>query len=287
MKVLMASVGLLVAASAWMFLADDPARLPPGWDWQSSFVGTLTWPDPQGGKFPEQQTLGIYERSITIEENEDRPAAVVLKDDFVIRDPVTEEITWRYTVYPSVDPATGRHLGLGSDEEFIVFPRQVERRSYRLRMNYIKGVPVEFLKEDIIEGLKVFLFTYKGRGEYTESYLGNADYPGVPVAEGQEIKCADDQFTLFIWVEPLTGETVKMSERCDSGDYVFNASTGEALSPVLRWGGMTAGSDILSRVERVRQERLRLLVLQYLPFALVSGALLLAIAGFIRRGSQS
>jgi hypothetical protein len=254
---LVLSAGVLGAAALWPILAGTPDRIPPGWEWRSSFVGTQTWPDPESGSFPERDVPGIYTRAITIEDEAGRPDSVVLKDDYVIRDPVTEEVTWRYTVYPRVDPATGSHLDPEHREDFVVFPREVERRPYRIRMNYIEGVRLDFLKEEVVEGLEVYVFGYKGRGEYTDSYLETADFPGIPVAAGQEIKCADDQFIFVAWVEPLTGEAVKMLERCDSGDYLFNASTGEPISPILRWGGNTTGIDVFDRVDLVRRERLR------------------------------
>jgi hypothetical protein len=260
-----------------------PERIPPGWSWKSSFVGTMTLPDPSTGAFPKRDVLGIYDRQITIQSDEDRPRSVVLKDDFVVRDPVTKAVTWRYTVYPKVDPRTGRHLEPAHNDEIMVFPRNVERGTYKFRMNYIEGVPLTFVGDDNVEGLDVYLFGYKGRGEYTESYLGTAEYPGVPVTAGQEIKCADDQFTLMVWVEPLTGDAVRIVERCDSGDYIFNVSTGAPIGAVTRWGGETAGADVLRRAELVRDERLKLLAATYAPYGLIGIGIVLAGAGFVRR----
>ncbi|MCV0393894.1 MAG: hypothetical protein K5872_11660 [Rhizobiaceae bacterium] len=259
---------LLAVAGIWSMLSGSPERIPAGWSWEANFVGTVTWPDPQAGAFPDAGELGLYERALSIASAADRPTAVTLKDDYVIRDPITDEVTWRYTVHSRVDPATGMHVDPSHHGEYVVFPRDVERRSYVLRMNYLKGVPLSFIKETTIEGLRVYLFGYKGRGEYTESYAGTAEYPGVQVAADQEIRCADDQFSFLVWVEPMTGEALKLAERCDSGDYVFNVSTNAPVSAVLRWGGETAGIDVLRRAERVRKERLQLQLSEYGPLAL-------------------
>lgn len=280
---LISAAALFGAASLWMLLAEPPPRIPPGWSWQSNFVGTLTPPDPQTGELPEEDVLAVYKRTIAIESGENRPQSIVLEDELVIRDPITGEVTWRYTVHPKVDPATGRHLEPQGTEDRIVFPRGVERRPYRLRMNYIEGVPLSFRGEETVEGLDVWRFGYKGRGEYTDSYAGTEDYAGVPVEPGQEIRCADDQFTVFVWVEPLTGEVAKMAEHCLSGDYVFDIATGERGAAVLRWGGETAGIDVLGRVEWVRGERRRLLLRRYMPFVLGGLALALGAAAVLVR----
>lgn len=247
----------------------------------------MTSPDPQTGRFPEQNALGFYDREITVHSEADRPNSVTLKDDFVVRDPVTDKVVWQYTVYPKVDPATARHLDAQYSADIIAFPRNVEKRSYNLRINYIEGVPLRYLKEDVVEGVPVYVFGYKGRAEYTESYLETPDYPGVPVAADQEIKCADDQFSVVIWVEPRTGETLKLAERCDAGDYIYNVSTGSPISPVLRWGAETAGKDVLRRAEWVRQERLELIALDYAPLALAGCGIALAGAGLFRRRAPS
>lgn len=277
--------GALVSAVAalWLLLAGPPPRIPPGWAWRAEFVGTFTPPDARTGALPEEDVLGIYERAVTVASEKGRPRSIVLEDDFIIRDPISGETTWRYTLHPKVDPRTGRHLEPGGTEDRIVFPRDVERRVYRLRLNYLEGIPLAFRGEDRIEGLDVWRFGYRGRGEYTESYSGTADYAGVPLEAGQEIRCADDQFTFFIWVEPLTGEAVKVSERCPSGDYVFDIASGERIAAVLRWGAETAGLDVLRRVEWVRVERRRLLLRRYLPWALAAAAIAFAAAAVAAR----
>ena len=279
---LIAAGALLAAGGLWAGLIGSTERIPPGWSWKSRFVGTMTYAD-QTGQLPQRDTLGIYDREITVQSENERPRAVVLKDDYLIRDPLTGQVTWRYTIYPKVDPATGRHLNPEAADDVLVFPRNVERRTYRFRMNYVEGVPLTYVKDDVIDGVDVYLFGYKGRGEYTESYSGTAEYPGVPVEAGQEIKCADDQFIFMIWVEPLTGEALKLAERCDSGDYVFNASTGRPVSAVARWAGESGGRDVLQRAEWVRDERLRLLAAEYAPFAFGLCGIGLAGAGFARR----
>jgi hypothetical protein len=132
----------------------------------------------------------------------------------------------------------------------------------------------------------VFLFTYRGRGEYTESYSGTAEYEGTKVPPGHEIKCADDQFEFFLWAEPITGETVKIKESCHSGDYVYEVATGRAVEPVLRWAAETAGIDVVRRAEAIRDRIIEVRLARYMPLALAGLGLLCAAFTVLRFRSR-
>lgn len=198
----------------------------------------------------------------------------------MIRDPATGAITWEYIYSAEVDPGTGEHLAPEYRGQYFVFPRHVEKRIYTLRYSYLKGLPLAFEKEDELDELHTYLFSYRGRVEYTESFAGTENYPGVPVKPGEEIKCADDRFVYRMWVEPLTGETVKIEEACYAGDYVYDVATGNRLRAVDRWGGTTAGDDVIERVNQVRDLRTRYLwATRWAPLLLaLGGGFVLALA---------
>jgi hypothetical protein len=254
-------------------------RVPPGWKWEARFVGTQTFADPETGEFPDKDQTGIYERSIRIAAETARPRSVRLEDRYLISDPRNGRITWEYVYAADVDPATGEHLAPEYRGQYFVFPRNVEKHTYVLRYSYLKGVLLAFAKEDEIDELRTYLFSYRGPAEYTESYAGMKDYPGVPVQPGQQIKCADDQFLFRVWVEPITGETVKLEESCYAGDYVYDVATEKRVQAVLRWGGTTAGDDVMRRAGAVRRERTRILWIErYVPALLaIMGVLLMAL----------
>src|SRR5205807_2643061 len=240
--------------------------------------------DPHTGQFPPKDQSGMYTRSLTVAAHRDDSTTVLLVDRYTVYDFMTDTITWEYITQAPVDPQTGAHLHEAYRGEYVVFPRQVHKQPYTLRTNYLKGLLLSFEREEVIEGLRTYLFTYTGRAEYTESYAGTAAFPGVTVAPGQDIRCRDDQFRLKMWVEPVTGELAKLEERCFSGDAIYDRATETPVTLLQRWGGVTAGDDVLLRVQHIQQERRHYLwAARYVPLVLVCGGLLACGGGFPRR----
>ena len=287
-KLLGAGGTLVVAAGVHaMWLAPRwTQRLPPGWTASSRYVGTLGYADPRTGRLPDRDPLNEYERTQRVVSDSGRPRSVVLEDRLVIRDIATGKTTWQYVTRNVVDPRTGAHVAEAYRGEIAVFPHQVERMTYRLRANYVKGVPLGFERPDTLDGLPTYLFAYRGRGEYTESYAGSDEFAGIRTAPGQEIRCADDQFYYRAWIEPITGEQVKVEEGCPSGDYFFAITTGTRGGPVDRWSGVTAGDALIDRIAEVRRKRATYMwVSWYLPGSiLIAGVALLGLGLRRRRG---
>ena len=285
-----AGLALLTLAGLcrWVLAPRWTQRMPQGWNYESHYIGIMTYPDPATGQFPDKDVTGIYERRVRITDESKRPYSILLEDEFVIKDLITHKITWAYTTHAEVDPRTGEHLAPQHRGDHAVFPRGVKKRTYRLRANYVKGVPLTFEHEHMIEGLRAYVFAYKGRGEYTEAYSGTKEYPGVKVQPGQEIKAGDDQFSYRVWVEPVTGELIKVEESSGPGDYIYDIATGQELTPVLRWSGETAGDDVLLRVERARAERWRILWTAWFAPGLISAlGIVCAGLGAWRRKNES
>lgn len=265
------AAGLALALGLYVFsgFLTGP-RLPPDWRWDSDFVGIATSPDPRTGTFPRRDTPSRYERRVAVTATARDGTALRVRDAYMVRDPATQRKIYEYIYEADVDPQTGINLNPESGGDYFVFPRNVQPRTYTLRNAYLKGIPAAFQREEEVEGLRTYVFSYKGRGEYTESYAGTADYPGVAVAPGREIRCKDDQFAFRVWVEPVTGEIVKVAESCFSGDYVHDKKSGRALEPVLIWSGDTVGQDVIRRAARIQDERSRILLFtRYLPLALL------------------
>jgi len=271
----------LAAAAAWRFALASrwTQRLPPGWSASQRYVGIETYPDEKTGQLPARDALSEYERAQRLVSEAGRPDSVQFEDRLTIRDIATGHIIWEYVTHEVVDPRTGRHLAPDHRSEVAVFPRDAERGTYRLRSNYVKGIALGFTGEDDLDGLTTYRFAYQGRGEYTESYSGTAQYPGVHVRPGEEIRCADDQFYFNVWIEPVTGELVKLEEGCPSGDYVYDVATNERRQAVDRWHGVTDGDAVIQRIAEVRRLRWRYLwAARYLPLTfLAAGVVLLGL----------
>jgi hypothetical protein len=272
-----AGLALFGLTAVWQFVLVPrwTERIPAGWRWETHYTGYQTWPDPQTGQLPTTDATGTYVHSIAIVASSRQPGSVELDDRYLTHDVATGQVAYEYDYHALVDPRTGAHLKPEYRGDYFLFPRNVERKTYNLRFSYLKGIPVAYKREEYVAGLATYLFTYRGRGEYTESYIGTAQYPGVKVKPGQEIKCADDQFIFKAWVEPVTGEIIKIEENCNSKDYFYDIATGKQLEVVDRWGGETAGDDVISRVETVSRERARLLrTTRYIPAGLLVAGLL-------------
>lgn len=268
-------LALIALGVLWTYIASPywKQRFPDGWGPEFNFIGISTVPDLETGQFPPTDSTGLYQRVFkVIARSAD---AVTLQDHYIIRDPASGEITYDYTYEAEVDPLTGAHLDPQYQGDYYLFPRGVEKKTYRIRHSFLEGIPLAFQFEENIEGLQSYLFSYLGPAEYTESYLGLEDSLGRRVEAGQEVRCADDQFRLDMWVEPVTGSVLKIDESCYSGDYVYDLATGDTLFPVLRWGAVTAGDDVQARSDIVRNERMRYLwATRYLPLALFGTGLI-------------
>jgi hypothetical protein len=258
-------LALLLFTAVWQ-LALAPRwtqRIRSGWTWETTYIGYQTFVDSQTGKMPEKDVTSLYKYSIIVVPGSERSGFVELYNNYVIYDIVSGKIIMEFKYSVPVNPQTGEHLDEAYRGDYFQFPKNVEKKTYNLRFAYLKGIPVAFQKEDEIGGLNTYLFTYRGRGEYTEAYAGTEQFPGIKVEPGQEIKCADDQFTFKTWVEPMTGKIIKIEEDCQAGSFIYDVASGTQLQAVDRWSGVTAGDDVVNRVKKAGQERARQLWINY------------------------
>lgn len=245
-------------------------RIPPGWYWEINLIGTEGLPDPETGALPSANAPNAYERQIAILSESERPRSVTLEDRQIIKNPTTGELTWEYVYRAPVNPRTGEHLQAAFQGDVFVFPRELKKKSYRIRFSSYKGLPVDFVEEERIEGMLTYHFFYQGAAEYTESYASTAAYEGIDLPPGQEIRCADDKLTLNFWVERITGEIIKFDEACPSGDYIYDVATGQKLEPIGRWEQVSVGDSVIQRADAIRGQRLTYLWAdRYLPALLL------------------
>lgn len=278
-KKIFITLGLLLIsfAAIWQFVLAPrwTQRIRSGWTWEATYIGTQVYADSQTGLMPETDVTSIYKNSISIVPGSEKPDSVELLSRYVATDIDNGKVIFEYGFSAPVNPQTGEHLKEEYRGDYFVFPKNVEKKTYNLRFFYLKGLPVSFQKEVEVEGLDTYLFSYRGRAEYTEAFAGTEEFPGIKVKAGQEIKCADDQFVFKAWIEPLTGSIIKIKESCYSGSYIYDLATGKQLQAIDRWGGETAGDDVVKRAEQAVQERSnQLWVNYYIPSILLFAGLL-------------
>jgi hypothetical protein len=282
---IVAAIVLAVFAAIWHF------SLASRWTMRvrrdavitTHYVGTQTDVDPATGVVPQRDALSNYDRIVKVVDAADWPRSVILEDKSSVRNIRTGAIDFEYITRERIDPVTGAWSDGPYKGEIVFFPRNVQKRTYTMRANYIPSVPLAFSGVRDVGGIETYLFSYKGPIEYTAIFAGTPEAPGIKVLPGQEIRCADEQFYYRAWVEPRTGAQLKVEEGCLSGDFVYDKVTGKKVAALDRWSGMTAGSNLGSGITEIYKARRAYLLAVYLPGILLIGSLTALAAGRSRR----
>ena len=284
-----AAIALAAFAAVWHFSLGSrwTMRVPRNAVFATHYVGTQTNADSKTGFVPEEDALSTYERILRVKDAADWPRSVILQDKYSVRNIVTEAIDFAYITTERVDPETGAWVNGPYKGDIVLFPRNVQQRTYTMRSNYLPGVPLKFSGVREVGGLKTYLFSYQGPIEYTAVYAGTPESPGVKVPAGQEIRCADEQFYYRIWVEPSTGIQVQVQEGCLSGDFIYDKVTGSKISAVDRWNGVSAGANLSSEITDIYNARRVYLSALYLPGILLIGSLAVLAVGRSRRDTRA
>lgn len=283
---LMLGLFLLILAGVWRFALSErwSQRFPDDWKWEISILGTTRYPDEATGDYPPELTfpddddVNISEREITVSDDNAADGSILMSDHSTSRDVNTNAVIWEFTYTAEIDPETAKHTTEPHQEDYFLFPRNVEQKTYNIRHSSYQGLPLTFEGEEEIEGLLTYHFAFHGEMD------NSAAYPDQPLEENQSIRCSE--LYLEYWVEPVTGEIAKYREGCAS-DYVFDTQTNENLIPLSRWSAESGGDDIIRQVNDIKSQRRTLLWTSiYIPLLLaVAGvlALGLSVVGFTRR----
>jgi hypothetical protein len=283
-----AAIAVAVLSAVWK-LSLGPRltiRVPRDAVFTWNYIGTQTNADPKTGLIPERDILSTYDRIIRVVDAADWPRSVVVRDQYTARDIETRAINFEYISDERVDPHTGAWADGPHKGDIVLFPRDVQKRAYTMRSNYVESVPLTFSGVHDIGDLQTFQFSYHGPMDLTSAFSGTPESPGVKILPGQAIRCADGQFYYRIWIEPRTGSTVKVEEGCPSGDFIYDIATGEKLAAVDRWSGVTTGGDLAARITEIYRDRLRYMWLTvYVPLVLLGISAGILAIGYSRRDS--
>jgi hypothetical protein len=259
-------------------------RVPKNAVFASKYVGSQTNVDPRTGLLPEKDVLSTYDRTIRVVDAADWPSSVVVRDQYTARDLQTGAVNFEYIVEERIDPRTGAWAAGAHKGDVVLFPRNVQKRTYRVHSNYLADVPLKYVGASDIGEIETYQFAYTGAIDLTAAYAGTPESPGVKVPTGQAILCADDQYYYRAWIEPRTGSQVKVEEGCLSGTFIYDKVTGKKMAAVDRWNGVTTGADLAARITEVYRARLKYMWASvYLPGLLLIGSLGILAVGFSRR----
>jgi hypothetical protein len=286
---IVAAMALAAFAAVWHFSLGSrwTRRVPRNAVFTSQYVGTQTNADPQTGIVPERDALSTYERVLVVKDASDWPRSLILEDKYSARNIETGLVDFVYVTNEKIDPETGALAEGPHKGEIVLFPRNVQQHAYTMRSNYIPGLLLKFTGVHEIGGLETYMFSYQGPIEYGAIFAGTPDTPGIKLLPGQDIRCADDNFYYRVWVEPSTGTQVQVEEGCLSGDFVYDKVTGNKVSAVDRWNGVTAGSNLTSGLTEIYNARRVYLSALYLPEILLTGSLAVLAIGLLRRNTTS
>lgn len=244
-------------------------RVPDDWSFEAEYLGDLVYIDPDQ-EVPPKPLVNVYSRSMRVVEWNRKQA--VIEDIFETRDILTGAITWSTKLYFNVDPATGAILSYPGHPEATgaqyLMPRRTRKTSYPL-FNYTLGLQaLEFVREETINGLDVYVFSYRGMVDFTE-LTKMAEMPGGLGTASESIRIRSFDYYSEMWIEPRSGEIVHMAD-IDPGDYLVDAKSDKPLQLASIWSGSTTGNSDRKLVERAKS----LLLLLDIHYRWVPGILL-------------
>lgn len=279
-------IGIAMIISAWMvrWMAMDwwSMRIPEDWYFKADYLGNNAFADANG-QLPKKRDINKYTRERTILEWS--PNRTLIEEHYTLYDITTGKVTYEFVPQFEVDPKTGKHLRYPDHPEtsgiYYLFPRGTTKQDYRIFDYTLNVVPMQFFKETIVNDINLYVFQYKGMIDYTSSYAGSDNFPGMIPPAGQRIITSN--MLLQYWVEPITGNIVKIVE--DSpGDCFVDEKTGKQIATIAVWSGQTTNENTRHLIQKTREKlQTRNLVFWWIPGGLLIFGFILLGYGYRKR----
>jgi hypothetical protein len=242
---------LMGVAIGWYLLLPPrlEVRFPAGWLYQAEVIGSNRYPEADGffleeAVFIEDDEFSQSTREVKVSGEDVGAGLVKIIDRYTTYDATTRTVTWELISEALVDPISGQYVGEFAGDYYF-FPRNVQKTTYIVRNTSWEGLPVTFKGEEVINGMNTYHFVYEA-----DTPIPNG-YPDVVVADGQQIMALG--LTLEYWVEPLTGEVIQYREVAPN-DAIVNTATGEVITSIARWSGVTAPQNVVLQVDKVNAQ---------------------------------
>lgn len=272
MKKMLSIIGIMLIFSAIIWVGfvckKFTVRIPQNWSFNAEYLGSNSFAD-ESGKLPKERTINIYKKKQKILKWSSEK--VIIEDLYTTYDIKSGDITWQSQIKFEVDPNTGQIINHPNHPEasgcYYLFPQNCEKKDYE-RFDYLLNrYTMKFIREVNISEMIVFVYRFKGEIDETEINQGTADYPGIIPPKG--FKIMSDNLLIELWIEPDSGEIVKVIE--DSPlDYYKNIKTGENGGPASTWKGKTTGNTLKLLARRANTKKhLFIFYRYYIPFALL------------------
>ena len=273
---------LLVLFGVWKGYLENrlTLRIPQGWSYHAQYLGNLVYAD-ENGNIPPGKQLNMYHRDFTLVSWE--PTKAVIEDLYRTYDIQNGEITWESKLLFTVDPASGKIISYPGHPEapglFYLFPQNTKKQTYTFFSYDLNPIPLEYKREEIREGVVLYVFSYAGPIDFTEIYMDAYIEADFNFPAGARLVTTD--YYREIWVEPLTGEIVQFIE--DSpGDYIMAPETNEKLAIVAVWSGKYTGKTMDHILQRTKNIMMQLKLFQgYIPYTFLFGGLIILAVGLV------
>jgi len=285
---LIAGIILIALAAIWRFgiAPQKTLRVPKDWSMQAEYLGDLNYAD-ENGVIPEKRDINVYKRNWFVKEwSSDR---AVIRDIYKTYDIITGKITWAAELDFEVDPKTGKNLSYPGHPEaagtYYFFPQNAAKQDYPAFESFLYPLTFKFDRIEKLAGLEIYVYRFRGDINFDEGYKGTDEYPGFKAPLGQTI--IGFGVIKEIWVEPRTGEMVKLLE--DSpGDYYTDVKTKKKIAGISAWKGETTGNTVELLVDRAKDIIFTLnLHRLWIPGVLFFSGVLLILLGVVRKKQVS
>jgi hypothetical protein len=258
-------------------------RIPKDWSIQAEYLGDQNFAG-EDGVIPQKRDVNVYKRNWT--GTQWSPQRTVIRDVYKTYDIHSGKVTWASQLEFVVDPKTGMNLSYPGHPEaagtYYLFPQNTEKKDYTFFDYSLNRQMFKFDRVEKFDNLDLNVYGFRGDLDFEEVYKGTDDYPGFKPEAGQTIIGFD--IVKEFWVEPITGEFVKIYEESVGGDYYADKKTKKKIAGISSWKGETTGNTVELLVQRAR-EKMFLINLHrgWIPGILFFAGMILLPAGMLSK----
>lgn len=272
------SLLFIISAACIAFFKGNIIQLEPDFYYRARIISKDNFYDRANNKFKGDilsNTIFNY-----YETKRDKKH-VEIKNVFDVRTPSGKPI-FAVTRHYGVNPATGQHImGFGDKDRhgYLFAPKHLNKQAfYYWHINYDTAAYMQFLIEDTINGLPVYVYQSNFIADQTPNL---SHLPNVPEQYGIEL-----DVSLKLWIEPITGIMIKYED--ETIGWYYDIKTKERQFPWNKFSNQFEEISVLEQVDKVNHRIQKYNLYHfYLPSLLLLIAILCLIIGYKRNIKDS